>query len=59
MPLDWSAAKRLARYLKDKKRVFIEYKLQRMPEKVVVWSDADFAGCKPIRMSTSRGMVML
>ncbi len=25
------------------KRVVIEYEFQKMPEKVVVWSDADFA----------------
>ena len=34
---DWSSANRLARYLRDDKRVVIEYKFQRTPEKVVVW----------------------
>ena len=36
----------------------IEYNFQRLPEKVVVWSDADFAGCKRTRRSTSGGVVM-
>ena len=55
---DWRSAKRLARYLKDNKRMVIEYKFQKMPEKVVVWSDTDFAGCKRTRRSTSGGVVM-
>ena len=33
---DWSSAKRLARYLKDNKRLVIKYKFQKMPEKVIV-----------------------
>ena len=36
----------------------IEYKFQRLPEKVVVWSDTDFAGRKRTRRSTSGGVVM-
>ena len=56
---DWSSAKRLARCLKDNKRVVIEYKFQRMPEKVVAWLDTDFAGCERARWSTSGGVVML
>ena len=51
--------RRKTRYLKDNKRVVIECKFQRMPEKVVVWSDTDFAGCKRTRRSTSGGVVML
>ncbi len=41
---DWRSAKRQARCLKDNKRVVIEYKFHNLPEKEVVWSDADFAG---------------
>ncbi len=55
---DWRSAKRLARYLKDNKRMVVEHKLQKMPEKVVVWSDTDFAGRKRTRRSTSGGVVM-
>ncbi len=40
---DWKCAKRLARYLKDNMRIVIEYNCQRVPDKVVAWSDADFA----------------
>ncbi len=49
---DWSAAKRLARYLKDHQRVALEYKRQLLPNKVVAWSDADFAGSGRTRRST-------
>jgi hypothetical protein len=49
---DWSRAKRLARYRKENNMVVIEYKFHRMPEKVVAWSDTDFAGCKRARRST-------
>ncbi len=36
---EWRAAKRLARYLKDHRRVVLEYKHQESARKVVVWSD--------------------
>ncbi len=42
---DWSSAKRLARYLKDNKRVVIECKYQKLPEKAIAWSDTGSAGC--------------
>ncbi len=54
---DWRSVKRLARCPKDNKRVVNERKLQRLPEKVV-WSDADFAGRRRTRISTSGGVVM-
>ncbi len=47
----------MARHLKDK-RVAIEYKYQKLPEKVTVWSDTDFAGCRRTRRSTPGGVVM-
>ena len=55
---DWRSAKRLARYLKDNRRVVIMYKYQKLPWKVTVWSDRDFAGCQRTRRSTSGGVVM-
>ncbi len=42
---------------KDNKRMVIEHKLQKLPEKVAAWSDADFAGCKRTRRSTAGGVV--
>ncbi len=48
-PEGWKKAKRLGRYLKDNMWVVLEYKLQKMPENVIAWSDTDFAGCKRIR----------
>ena len=34
------------------------YKYQKLPWKVIVWSDSDFAGCQRTRRSTSGGVVM-
>ncbi len=53
----WRAAKILARYLKDSRRVVIECKFQKLPEKVVVWSDTVFVGFKRTRRSTGGGVV--
>ncbi len=50
---DCSSVKLLARHFKDNKRVVIEYKFQKTPEKVVAWSDTVFADCKRTRRSTS------
>ncbi len=58
MEQDWMAAKRLARHLKDHRRVVQKYKYQKLPRKAVVWSDTDFAGCWRIRRPTSGGVVM-
>ncbi len=44
--------------MKDNKSMVVEYNFQKMPEKVVVWSDTDLAGCKCTRRSTSGGVVM-
>ncbi len=55
---DWKSAKRLARYLKDNMRMVIECHFQRMPEKVVVWSDTEFAGRERAGRSISGGMGM-
>ena len=46
---DWRKVKRLGRYLKGNKRAVYVFKNQPMPEKVVMCSDADFAGCKRTR----------
>ena len=44
--------------MKDNRRVVIKYKYQKLPWKVTVWSDSDFAGCQRTRRSTSGGVVM-
>ncbi len=56
---DWRTAKQLARYLKDHRRVTLEHKYQQLPNKVVAWSDTDFAGCGRAKRSTSGGVAML
>ncbi len=54
----WRAAMRLARYLEDHRSVVLEHKYQELSKKVVIWSDADFAGCGRTRKSTSGGVVV-
>ncbi len=39
-------------------RVALEYEYQKLPNKVVVWSDTDPAGCGRTRRSTSGGVVL-
>ena len=56
---DWTALKRLARYLVGKPRVIVKFKYQVMPEVVDAWTDTDFAGCMKTRKSTSGGMILL
>ena len=56
--VDWMKAKRLARCLLNHRRLITDYKLQEMPNEVVVWTDSDFAGCWRTRKSTSGGVVM-
>ncbi len=55
----WKEAKRLARNLKDHRKVVLEYKYEELPKNVVIWSDADFAGCGRTRKSTSGGVAKL
>ncbi len=55
---DWKRVKRMARYLEGNGRCVHVFKNQKMPEKVVVWLDSDFAGCRRTRKSTSGGVIM-
>ncbi len=48
----------MGRYLKGNKKAVYRYRNQKMPDRIVVWSDSDFAGCKRTRKSTSGGVVM-
>ena len=51
--------KRLCRYLAGLPRLVYRYKWQDMPDRIDVFVDTDFAGCKETRRSTSGGTVML
>ena len=55
----WSKLKRLARYLKGKPRVVFMYEWQEPTAKTVVFSDANWAGDRQTRKSTSGGCIML
>ncbi len=55
---DWRSEERLARYFDDDKKVVIEHKHQKQPEKVIARSHTDVAGCRRTRRSTSGGEVM-
>ena len=56
---DWTALKRLGRYLLDKTRAVVHYPYQDEFDAVNVWTDTDHAGCTSTRKSTSGGVVML
>ncbi len=49
---DLKRARRLGRYLRDNSSVVFKYRFQEL------WSDADFAGCRRTRRSTSGGVIM-
>ena len=55
----WRRLKRLARYLRGRPRVVQRYKWQEEQEKVVGYSDSDWAGCRRTARSTSGGMLMI
>lgn len=54
----WIKMKRIHRYLMGAPRLVLEYKYQSRQERIVTWTDSDFAGCIKSRISTSGGVVM-
>ena len=50
---DWEKVVRLGRYLKNRPRVRLWYKFQETPCQLETFSDADWAGCKRTRRSTT------
>ena len=56
---DWERLKRLARYLKGRPRVVKIFKWQRPSSTLSIYTDADWAGDKRDRKSTSGGCIML
>ena len=55
---NWTALKRLGRYLIGKTRMTIRFGYQSGVKELAIWTDTDFAGCKRTRKSTSGGMAM-
>ena len=51
--------KRLGRYLLTRPRAVIHFRWQEAQHKIRIYSDADWAGCKESRKSTSGGAIML
>ena len=56
---DWCRLKRLARYLKGQPRVVHKFNWQRATDKLSVFTDADWAGDKETRRSTTGGCVTI
>jgi len=56
---DVAALKRLGRYLKQYPRAIFKYRFQKMPNKVRVVCDSNYAGCTETRKSTQGGVAML
>ena len=55
----WDRLKRIERYLIYRPRLVIEYKWQSMPSQICIYTDADWAGCRQSRKSTSGGCIVL
>ena len=55
----WKAVKRIGRYLKGRPRAIWRYGWQGEEEELDVYTDANWAGCKKTRKSTSGGVIML
>ena len=56
---DWQKLKRLGRYLLDKPRMQQVYKWHDVQSVIKTYTDADWAGCRATRKSTTGGCVML
>ena len=56
---DMQRFKRLARYLKGKPRLMMRYAWQEAQSTMMVYSDADWAGCRETRRSTIGGCVKI
>ena len=55
----WDKLKKLGRYLISQPRMVQEYKWQGRLDKMTIYSDSDWAGCKSTGRSTSGGLVMI
>jgi hypothetical protein len=55
---DWPAVKRVSRYLSGAARMVLKFVNQKMPDKIIIWTDSDYAGCAKTRKSTSGGCIM-
>ena len=51
----WERLKRLGRYLVGKPRAVVNFNWQKIPTKLTAYTDADWAGCKESRKSTTGG----
>ena len=55
----WRKIIRLGKYLIGKQRFVCDYEYQEKYNKIDVWTDTDYAGCRETRKSTSGGVVLL
>ena len=55
---DWQKLKRVGRYLLTTPRLVMEFPWQALSDKLVVYTDADHAGCLRTRKSTSGGVIV-
>ena len=55
---DAGSLEKLIRFLKERPRYNNHYRCQGEVDKIVVWTDSDFAGCKKARKTTLGGMIV-
>ena len=56
---DWRALVRLGKYLIGRERYIAKFDYQKKVDKIHVWTDTDYAGCRDTRKSTSGGLIMI
>ena len=56
---DWSRLKRVGRYLKERPRLQQVFEWQPAQRTITTYSDADWAGCRQTRKSTTGGCIMI
>ena len=56
---DMDKLKKFARYLIGRDRMIVSFDYQEAQDKVVVWTDSDYAGCRITRRSTTGGVAVL
>ena len=55
----WRRLMRIAKYFKKRPRLVWKFAMQPEPKEISVYTDADWAGCRRTRKSTSGGVILL
>ena len=56
---DWTAIKKICRYLRQAPRMAMRFEEQEAQSEIVVSTDTDYAGCRKTRRSTNGGVIQI